>query len=93
MAALDDRRLVGFISVWEPDDFIHHLHADPCFMRRGIGQALLSALPGWKTTRYRLKCVSANEAALAFYRAMGFTQIGEGRADGQDYRLLEVAAA
>ena len=89
MVALDGERPVGFISVWEPDNFIHHLHVDPHLSRSGIGQALLSALPGWKVTRYRLKCVSTNEAALAFYRARRFTQVGEGRADDQDYLLLE----
>lgn len=89
MVALDGDLPVGFISVWKPDSFIHHLHVDPRFSRRGIGRALLFALPGWKVKRYRLKCVSANENALAFYRANHFTQVGNGRASGQDYLLLE----
>jgi ribosomal protein S18 acetylase RimI-like enzyme len=91
--ALDGERAIGFISVWEPDNFIHHLHVDPHFSRRGIGRALLRALPRRGATRYRLKCVSANAAALAFYRANRFMQIGEGRADDQDYLLLESSGA
>ncbi|MGY8706031.1 GNAT family N-acetyltransferase [Bradyrhizobium sp. 18BD] len=89
MVALNRELPVGFISVWEPDYFIHHLHVDPRFSRRGIGRALLFALPGWKINRYRLKCVSTNEKALAFYRANHFLQVGEGHANDQDYLLLE----
>ncbi len=65
LVALDGGRPVGFISVWEPTHFIHHLHVHPQFARRGIGQALLRALPGWSTTRYQLKCVRLNATALA----------------------------
>ncbi|RLL71550.1 GNAT family N-acetyltransferase [Ochrobactrum soli] len=91
LVACNQEVLVGFISVWEPDQFIHHLHVDPRFLRRGIGRALLFALPGWKINRYRLKCVSANERALAFYHSNHFIQVGEGRVNGngQDYLLLE----
>lgn len=87
----DHDRPTGFIAVWPPTNFIHHLHVDPRHVRRGIGQALLSALPEWMTVRYQLKCVSANQAALAFYLANGFFEVGSGRADNHDYRLLESA--
>ncbi|WP_342772732.1 GNAT family N-acetyltransferase [Afifella aestuarii] len=89
MFALDEGRPVGFVSVWEPGNFIHHLHVDPRETGRGIGRALLSALPGWEVARYRLKCVSANAEALAFYRARGFIEVGEGSSDGQGYLILE----
>jgi len=82
-------RLAGFVSVWEPDQFIHHLYVDRSRLRRGIGRALLRALPGWPATRYRLKCLRANEAALAFYRACRFIEIGAGTADDGEYLLLE----
>ncbi|AJX14006.1 acetyltransferase family protein [Burkholderia ubonensis MSMB22] len=61
----DSGRCAGFVSVWEPDHFIHHLYVDRSHHRRGVGRALLRALPGWPATRYRLKCLRANEAALA----------------------------
>ncbi|MDR6759457.1 ribosomal protein S18 acetylase RimI-like enzyme [Mycoplana sp. BE70] len=89
MVALDGKRLIGFISIWEADDFIHHLHVHPQFLRRGIGRALLHALPGWYTKPYRLKCVSLNNAALAFYRNNGFRPVGSGVADNYEYVLLE----
>ncbi|WP_343616169.1 GNAT family N-acetyltransferase [Novosphingobium sp.] len=92
MIALEGGTVAGFVSVWEADDFIHHLHVHPAFLRRGIGQVLLRALPDWPARPYRLKCVSRNTAALAFYAANGFMPIGQGRADGQDYILLESRA-
>lgn len=89
LVALDGGRPVGFISVWEPTHFIHHLHVHPQFARRGIGQALLRALPGWSTTRYQLKCVRLNATAIAFYHANQFAQVGAGNDGAQDYLLLE----
>lgn len=83
-----DGVLVGFIAVWEPEAFIHHLYVDRPWAGRGVGRALLRALPGWPGTRFRLKCLCRNEAALAFYRACGFTGIGTGTGDGGDYLLL-----
>ncbi|KUZ86314.1 acetyltransferase [Burkholderia ubonensis] len=82
-------RLAGFVSVWEPDHFIHHLYVDRPHHRRGVGRALLRALPGWPATRYRLKCLRANAPALAFYRASCFTEIGVGAAEDGEYLLLE----
>lgn len=82
-------RLAGFVSVWEPDRFIHHLHVHRSHHRGGVGRALLHALPGWPATRYRLKCLRANAPALAFYAACGFVEIGAGSADDGEYLLLE----
>ncbi|AOI73423.1 GNAT family N-acetyltransferase [Burkholderia ubonensis] len=82
-------RLAGFASVWEPDHFIHHLYVDRSHHRRGIGRALLRALPGWPVTRYRLKCLRANAPALAFYRMSRFAEIGVGAAEDGEYLLLE----
>lgn len=90
--AQDGTRTAGFIAVWEPEQFIHHLHVDPRCARRGVGSALLYALPGWGTTPYRLKCLCHNLAALAFYRACGFAELGTGQAQDGAYVLLESRA-
>lgn len=87
--AQDGTRTAGFIAVWEPERFIHHLHVDPRWARRGVGSALLHALPGWGARPYRLKCVCRNLAALAFYRACGFAELGTGQAQDGAYVLLE----
>ena len=82
-------RLLGFVSVWEPTDFIHHLFVSADHLRQGVGRALLQALPGWPLRRFQLKCLSHNQAALAFYRACGFTEAGWGSGEDGDYLLLE----
>ncbi|CAN7358753.1 GNAT family N-acetyltransferase [Acidovorax sp. LjRoot129] len=92
LLAFDGDRLLGFISIWEPNNFVHHLHVHPDAVNRGVGRALLHALPGWSTTPYQLKCVAENTNALAFYRANSFVQIGRGRAKDQDYFLLASGA-
>jgi GNAT superfamily N-acetyltransferase len=90
LLAVDDRSCIaGFISVWEPDDFIHHLHVAPGQQHRGIGTLLLNALPGWAERLYRLKCLRRNERALAFYHRHGFASIGSGTAEDGEYLLLE----
>ncbi|WP_412026321.1 N-acetyltransferase family protein [Burkholderia cepacia] len=85
----DGGQLAGFVSVWEPDHFIHHLYVHRPHHRCGIGRVLLRALPGWPATHYRLKCLRANAPALAFYAACGFVEIGTGSAEDGEYLLLE----
>jgi len=82
-------RLLGFVSVQEPTDFIHHLFVSADHKRLGIGTALLEALPGWPFRRYQLKCLRGNQRALAFYRASGFAEVGAGSNEDGDYLLLE----
>jgi len=89
LVAERDGIAVGFLSLWQPDEFIHHLFVDPAWMRCGVGSVLLHALPGWPTTRYRLKCLSRNVSALAFYSHHGFIEIGSGVGEDGDYRLME----
>ncbi len=81
--------LAGFIAVWMPDHFIHHLHVAPARQGYGVGKMLLQALPGWQEHGYRLKCLTLNRNALAFYAASGFVTMGEGISDEGAYRLLE----
>src|SRR5882757_3789046 len=47
-------KLLGFISVWEPDRFIHHLYISPGELRRGIGKQLLESLSSWLPLPYQL---------------------------------------
>lgn len=89
LVAEDDAgSLTGFVSVWEPDSFVHHLYVAPDRHRQGIGQALLRAA-GWPQRLLRLKCLAQNEAALAFYRAHAFIETGRGVAEDGEYLVLE----
>jgi GNAT superfamily N-acetyltransferase len=89
LAEADDQ-IAGFVSIWEPDDFIHHLFVHFRHMRQGIGRALLQALPGWPDRAYRLKCLSRNRTAIAFYRAHGFIETGRGVSDEGEYIVLSL---
>lgn len=65
--------VAGFVSLYPPQGFIHHLYVDPEFQRRGIGQALLAAAVVDVGGRASLKCQLKNRRALAFYRRLGWS--------------------
>ena len=82
-------RLVGLLSVYVPESFIHHVYVDPEFERQGVGTALLSSLETWLPLPWRLKCVIANASARAFYAGHGWIEVGSGDSDQGPYVLLE----
>jgi GNAT superfamily N-acetyltransferase len=92
LVAEDDDAIVGFISVWEQDaiPFIHHLFVAPNRQRKGIGKLLIQSLLTRLHPPYRLKCVTKNKGALAFYQKQGWIEIGQGIGDDGEYLLLEL---
>lgn len=87
---------LGFVSVWEPDGFIHHLFVDPAHQGEGIGSLLLDDLHAWLLLPYRLKCLARNTRALAFYAKRGWRQVEDEGGRGNEGRddawiLLEYA--
>lgn len=92
LVAEDDGTTVGFISVWEQDaiPFIHHLFIAPNHQRKGIGKLLMQSLLTRLSPPYRLKCVTKNKGALAFYQKQGWIEIGQGVGEDGDYLLLEL---
>ena len=67
------RSVVGFISIWEQEWFVHHLFVDPAFQNRGVGTRLLihvSTLAGDR--ELSLKCPTDNQSAIRFYTRLGF---------------------
>ena len=73
-----DRSISGFVSIWLPDAFIHHLYVDPARQRRGVGLALLRRAMAVCAGRADLKCGEANRAAQSFYIAAGLRPAGWG---------------
>lgn len=69
--ALHKGKPVGFISIWEPEGFIHHLYVSPEYLRKGIGVKLLDFVKP-RYTRLSLKCMRPNKSALKFYQSQGF---------------------
>jgi GNAT superfamily N-acetyltransferase len=79
----------GFVSVWEPEGFIHHLYVRSCSRRKGIGVALLQALEARMPEPWRIKCLRANSAATALYRVHGWKEVSSGVSEDGAFALLE----
>ncbi|WP_372724344.1 GNAT family N-acetyltransferase [Novipirellula sp.] len=82
-------KVQGFISVWQPESFIHHLYVAPSFQQQGVGTMLLQSLDTWLPRPWRLKCTQANEAAFAFYKKRGWNVIEPGQSDHGPYWLMQ----
>jgi GNAT superfamily N-acetyltransferase len=70
--ALQEGVPVGFVSVWTPDRFVHHLYVDAAHHRRGIGARLLDHALARIDRPAGLKCIERNTRALDFYAARGW---------------------
>lgn len=81
--------IVGLISVWEPDRFVHTLYVSANHQRKGIGTKLLESLDRWLPRPWQLKCVIANQTAIAFYRMHGWKPIEASTGEHGPYFLLE----
>ena len=81
--------ILGFVSVYEPESFIHHLYVAPNCQGQGVGTGLLHSLEAWVPMPWHLKCVERNENALAYYLSQGWVE--ETRAEGPEgaYVLLK----
>jgi GNAT superfamily N-acetyltransferase len=80
--------VLGFVGVWVPEAFIHHLYVRADVQQRGVGSALLRALHEHLPRPWQLKCLDANTRARAFYQARGWVETGRGTDDDGPWRLL-----
>ncbi|KAA3654644.1 MAG: N-acetyltransferase [Proteobacteria bacterium] len=70
--------IAGFVSVWVPERFIHHLYVSPAYQRAGIGRALLRLCEARYGRPLSLKCVTRNVRARCFYQQCGWRCEGGG---------------
>jgi GNAT superfamily N-acetyltransferase len=91
VAVASNDELEGFVSVWEPKRFIHHLYVRSLSRRKGIGEALIEALNGRVPRPWQLKCLRANSVATAFYLSRGWNAVSTGDSADGPYALLERA--
>jgi GNAT superfamily N-acetyltransferase len=68
LAALIDNEIVGFASIWVPDNFIHNLFVRAEFQGKGVGTALVNEVKKRVGLPLMLKCVKANTPALNYYQ-------------------------
>lgn len=77
-------RIMGFMSLYLPDHFIHNLFVHPECSGNGAGGQLLKAAAETMGRPMKLKCVSKNEKALKFYERNGWKKLVEEGAPGEE---------
>lgn len=89
VAENEDGQLLGFASLYLPDNFIHLLFIHPGFIGGGTGSRLLDASISLMQQPVRLKCVSDNHKAIGFYERQGWKKVIEEGAPGAKYWVME----
>lgn len=87
--AFKNTQLVGFVSLWLPKRFVHHLYVHPKYLRKGIGKQLLNFALNIIGQPAVLKCLKQNQNALQFYLAQNW-QIAEEAEDEEGAYYLMV---
>ncbi|TDP02092.1 GNAT family N-acetyltransferase [Flavobacterium sp. 245] len=90
LVALIDDIPVGFISIWIPTNFIHHLYVDQKHQGKNIGTELVKAAIEKTQFPITLKCLQQNSKAIDFYRRKGFVEKEKGASDHGTYILFEL---
>lgn len=90
LVALDDELLVGFVSIWAADNFVHHLYVDEKYHNKNIGTELLKATIDKIGLPIRLKCEVNNTKAVGFYKQKGFVEKERGQSKNGTYILFEL---
>jgi GNAT superfamily N-acetyltransferase len=82
-------KVLGFVSVFRPDAFVHHLYVARSAQGQGIGRMLLTAACRLSSSRATLKCALGNRDARAFYAHLGWTEVevGDDPTDGPWVRI------
>ncbi len=86
--ASKSNEILGFISIWEPANFIHHLFVSPSNLRSGVGLKLLD-FAKQRYSNLSLKCLTRNSNAIGFYRSQGFTIVETVDDRAESYHLMK----
>ncbi|MFB0840590.1 GNAT family N-acetyltransferase [Paenibacillus oleatilyticus] len=86
--AEEDNHILGFASLYLPDNFIHNLFVHPDFFGKGVGGLLLDASIEKMNKPLRLKCVSDNQKAMKFYENKGWKKVVEEGHSGEKYWVM-----
>lgn len=76
-----DGAVAGFVSVYLPESFVHHLYVDPVRQGHGIGPLLLERAVALAGGRASLKCQTRNARAIAFYHRLGWVEVTAGTSE------------
>jgi len=86
--AEEDSRILGFASLYLPENFIHNLFVHPDIFGKGVGARLVTAAIDKMNKPIRLKCVSENQKALSFYENNGWKRVVEEGEPGEKYWVM-----
>ncbi|HYG91701.1 MAG TPA: GNAT family N-acetyltransferase [Azospirillum sp.] len=86
-----DGLVVGFVSIDQPERFIHTLFIDPVWQHRGIGTALLHEALDHLSGTAQLTCAARNAAARAFYEHNGWIPVPDARIEPESHVLYRKA--
>ena len=87
-----DNKLIAFISLWEPDNFIHYLFVHPNFQGMGIGEQMINHIIKTHRMPIGLKCLSKNIIAVRFYEKNGFYEKYRGTSEDGEYIYFELSS-
>ncbi len=90
LTALIDDIPVGFISIWKPNNFIHHLYVDQNHQGKKIGTELIKGAIAVVKLPLTLKCLENNTKAVEFYKKIGFAEKGKGDSANGTYIIFEL---
>jgi ribosomal protein S18 acetylase RimI-like enzyme len=79
--------LVGLISVYRSENFVHNLYVDLGWQGYGIGRQLLDAALAGMVGAARLKCEIANLPARRFYESLGWREVARSGGRPEDWIL------
>ncbi|MVP02055.1 GNAT family N-acetyltransferase [Paenibacillus lutrae] len=88
LVAEEDHHILGFTSLYLPDNFIHLLFVHPDCSGKGVGTRLLRAAAETMNTPLTLKCVSENHQAMKFYENQGWKKVVEEGTPQEKYWVM-----
>jgi ribosomal protein S18 acetylase RimI-like enzyme len=91
--AEDNGAIVGFVSVYHDDNFIHNLFVHPAHQGKGIGKTLLRIAEQNLGRPMTLKAALENPRSFTFYERYGWHQVSVHPEAEEPYALYRKAVA
>ena len=67
LLAISQQRVIGFVSIWVPEKFVHHLYVNPDQQKKGAANALIKSCIERHGLPLSLKSLKANTDACRYY--------------------------